>query len=209
MALDVRSESAFLKTVTTGSAGDFLYVSTIAAAELDSVAALGNSRVKPLTIDTGAVGTISRPTSSRPIWSSTPVRVETPSTCPSKRRRGAQCHRKGNYGHGATITLGEGRDYLIVDTWATARWPTSMAAAAPPQIALWRPTTSRLPTTRPVKTSSSSVFRSRNRGGHHGGGCGPEGRHQPVRRTATGGAIHGLQRACRGLSLWLGHLRSA
>lgn len=131
---DVQSQSAFLKTVTTGSAGDFLYVGTIAAPELDSVAALSNSRVKPLTVDTGAGGdNIFAHIQQADVvinagagGDSIDLFVET----------GVAAHNatvRGNYGHGATVTLGEGRDYLSVDTLGggtLANFDGSSSAAA-------------------------------------------------------------------------------
>lgn len=131
---DVHSQSAFLKTVTTGSAGDFLYVSTISAPELDSVAALGNSRVKPLTVDTGAgrdnisayIQQADMVINAGAGGDSIDLFVE----------KGVAAHNatvRGNYGHGATITLGEGQDYLIVYTLGggtLANFDSSSSAAA-------------------------------------------------------------------------------
>ncbi|MDR6179401.1 MULTISPECIES: hypothetical protein [unclassified Pseudomonas] len=131
---DVRSESAFLKTVTTGSAGDFLYVSTIAAAELDSVAALGNSRVKPLTIDTGAGGDdISAYIQQADMVINAGAGGDSIDLSIEKGVAAHNATVRGNYGHGATITLGEGRDYLIVDTLGNgtlANFDGSSSAAA-------------------------------------------------------------------------------
>ncbi|WP_273808308.1 MULTISPECIES: hypothetical protein [unclassified Pseudomonas] len=131
---DVHSESAFLKTVTTGSAGDFLYVGTIAAPELDSVAALANSRVKPLTVDTGA----GRDNISAYIQQADMVinAGADGDTIDLFVEKGVAAHNatvRGNYGHGATITLGEGQDYLIVYTLGggtLANFDGSSSAAA-------------------------------------------------------------------------------
>ena len=125
------SQSAFLKSVTTGSGNDLLQVSTIAAPELDSVAALSNCRVKTLTVDSGAgndqIGAHIQQADIVIKAGSGNDNVDLLFT------EGVAAHNatlRGNYGHGATVTLGEGRDTLSLLTSSLVNFDGSSSAAA-------------------------------------------------------------------------------
>lgn len=125
------SQSAFLKSVTTGSGNDLIQVSTIAAPELDSVAALSNCRVKTLTVDSGAgndqIGAHIQQADIVIKAGAGNDFVDLLFT------EGVAAHNatvRGNYGHGATVTLGEGRDTLSVLTSSLVNFDGSSSAAA-------------------------------------------------------------------------------
>ncbi|QEU04274.1 hypothetical protein [Pseudomonas oryzihabitans] len=125
------SQSAFLKSVTTGSGNDLLQVSTIAAPELDSVAALSNCRVKTLTVDSGAgndqIGAHIQQADIVIKAGAGNDFVDLLFT------EGVAAHNatvRGNYGHGATVTLGEGRDTLSLLTSSLVNFDDSSSAAA-------------------------------------------------------------------------------
>lgn len=125
------SQSAFLKSVTTGSGNDLLQVSTIAAPELDSVAALSNCRVKTLTVDSGAgndqIGAHIQQADIVIKAGAGNDFVDLLFT------EGVAAHNatvRGNYGHGATVTLGEGRDTLSLLTSSLVNFDGSSSAAA-------------------------------------------------------------------------------
>ena len=125
------SQSAFLKSVTTGSGNDLLQVSTIAAPELDSVAALSNCRVKTLTVDSGAgndqIGAHIQQADIVIKAGSGNDNVDLLFT------EGVAAHNatlRGNYGHGATVTLGEGSDTLSLLTSSLVNFDGSNSAAA-------------------------------------------------------------------------------
>lgn len=125
------SQSAFLKSVTTGSGNDLLQVSTIAAPELDSVAALSNCRVKTLTVDSGAgndqIGAHIQQADIVIKAGSGNDNVDLLFT------EGVAAHNatlRGNYGHGATVTLGEGSDTLSLLTSSLVNFDGSSSAAA-------------------------------------------------------------------------------
>lgn len=125
------SQSAFLKSVTTGSGNDLLQVSTIAAPELDSVAALSNCRVKTLTVDSGAgndqIGAHIQQADIVIKAGAGNDFVDLLFT------EGVAAHNatvRGNYGHGATVTLGEGRDTLSLLTSSLVNFDDSNSAAA-------------------------------------------------------------------------------
>jgi len=125
------SQSAFLKSVTTGSGNDLLQVSTIAAPELDSVAALSNCRVKTLTVDSGAgndqIGAHIQQADIVIKAGAGNDFVDLLFT------EGVAAHNatvRGNYGHGATVTLGEGRDTLSLLTSSLVNFDGSNSAAA-------------------------------------------------------------------------------
>ncbi|WP_037007655.1 hypothetical protein [Pseudomonas sp. MOIL14HWK12:I2] len=125
------SQSAFLKSVTTGSGNDLIQVSTIAAPELDSVAALSNCRVKTLTVDSGAgndqIGAHIQQADIVIKAGSGNDNVDLLFT------EGVAAHNatlRGNYGHGATVTLGEGSDTLSLLTSSLVNFDGSNSAAA-------------------------------------------------------------------------------
>lgn len=125
------SQSAFLKSVTTGSGNDLIQVSTIAAPELDSVAALSNCRVKTLTVDSGAgndqIGAHIQQADIVIKAGAGNDFVDLLFT------EGVAAHNatvRGNYGHGATVTLGEGRDTLSLLTSSLVNFDGSSSAAA-------------------------------------------------------------------------------
>ncbi|WP_145155465.1 hypothetical protein [Pseudomonas oryzihabitans] len=125
------SQSAFLKSVTTGSGNDLLQVSTIAAPELDSVAALSNCRVKTLTVDSGAgndqIGAHIQQADIVIKAGSGNDNIDLLLT------EGVAAHNatlRGNYGHGATVTLGEGSDTLSLLTSSLVNFDGSSSAAA-------------------------------------------------------------------------------
>ncbi|WP_426944790.1 hypothetical protein ACP4J5_06560 [Pseudomonas oryzihabitans] len=125
------SQSAFLKSVTTGSGNDLIQVSTIAAPELDSVAALSNCRVKTLTVDSGAgndqIGAHIQQADIVIKAGAGNDFVDLLFT------EGVAAHNatvRGNYGHGATVTLGEGRDTLSLLTSSLVNFDDSNSAAA-------------------------------------------------------------------------------
>lgn len=110
------SQSAFLKSVITGSGRDLLQVSTIAAPELDSVASLANSRVKAITIETGAGGDqIGAHIQQADVTINAGSGNDYVDLLFTKGVAAHNANLSGSYGHGATVTLGEGRDYLTVD----------------------------------------------------------------------------------------------
>ena len=124
-------QSAFLKSVTTGSGNDLLQVSTIAAPELDSVAALSNCRVKTLTVDSGAgndqIGAHIQQADIVIKAGSGNDNIDLLLT------EGVAAHNatlRGNYGHGATVTLGEGSDTLSLLTSSLVNFDGSSSAAA-------------------------------------------------------------------------------
>ncbi|WP_312377127.1 hypothetical protein [Pseudomonas oryzihabitans] len=125
------SQSAFLKSVTTGSGNDLIQVSTIAAPELDSVAALSNCRVKTLTVDSGAgndqIGAHIQQADIVIKAGAGNDFVDLLFT------EGVAAHNatvRGNYGHGATVTLGEGRDTLSLLTSSLVNFDGFSSAAA-------------------------------------------------------------------------------
>ncbi|MDQ7912678.1 hypothetical protein RCF34_06080 [Pseudomonas sp. 102515] len=125
------SQSAFLKNVTTGSGGDLLQVSTRTAPELENVAALSNSRVKAITVDSGAggdqIGAHIQQADMIINAGSGSDFVDILIT------EGVAAHNatlRGNYGHGATVTLGEGRDTLSLLNPSLANFDGSSSAAA-------------------------------------------------------------------------------
>lgn len=125
------SQSAFLKSVTTGSGNDLIQVSTIAAPELDSVAALSNCRVKTLTVDSGAgndqIGAHIQQADIVIKAGAGNDFIDLLFT------EGVAAHNatvRGNYGHGATVTLGEGRDTLSLLTSSLVNFDDSNSAAA-------------------------------------------------------------------------------
>jgi len=125
------SQSAFLKSVTTGSGNDLIQVSTIAAPELDSVAALSNCRVKTLTVDSGAgndqIGAHIQQADIVIKAGAGNDFVDLLFT------EGVAAHNatvRGSYGHGATVTLGEGRDTLSLLTSSLVNFDDSSSAAA-------------------------------------------------------------------------------
>ena len=125
------SQSAFLKSVTTGSGNDLLQVSTIAAPELDSVAALSNCRVKTLSVDSGAgndqIGAHIQQADIVIKAGAGNDFVDLLFT------EGVAAHNatvRGSYGHGATVTLSEGRDTLSLLTSSLVNFDGSSSAAA-------------------------------------------------------------------------------
>lgn len=124
------SQSAFLKSVTTGSGSDLIQISTIAAPELDSVAALAHSRVKAITVDTGAGGDqIGAHIQQADIIINAGAGNDYVDLLFTKGVASHNANLSGSYGHGATVTLGEGRDYLTVDPSLVNFDGSSVAAA--------------------------------------------------------------------------------
>ncbi|MCD4862834.1 hypothetical protein [Pseudomonas sp. PLB05] len=110
------SQSAFLKNVTTGSGGDLLQVSTITAPELDSVAALAHSRVKAITVDSGAGGDqIGAHIQQADVIINAGSGNDYVDLLFVKGVAAHNANLSGSFGHGATVTLGEGHDVLTVD----------------------------------------------------------------------------------------------
>lgn len=124
------SQSAFLKSVTTGSGGDLLQVSTRTAPELENVAALSNSRVKAITVDSGAGGD---QIGAHIQQADMVINAGAGSDYVDLLfKEGIAAHNatlRGNYGHGATVTLGEGRDHLTLES-SLVNFDGSSAAAA-------------------------------------------------------------------------------
>jgi len=124
------SQSAFLKNVITGSGGDLLQVSTRTAPELENVAALSNSRVKAITVDSGAGGD----QIGAHIQQADMINAGAGSDFVDILiTEGVAAHNatlRGNYGHGATVTLGEGRDTLSLLNPSLANFDGSSSAAA-------------------------------------------------------------------------------
>ncbi|KTS93831.1 hypothetical protein NS376_21375 [Pseudomonas oryzihabitans] len=125
------SQSALLKSVITGSGGDYIQVSTLTAPELNEVASLSHSRVKPITVDTGAgnddIGVHIQQADVIINAGTGNDDVALLFTA------GVAAHNatvRGNYGHGATVTLGEGRDTLDVLTSTLVNFDGSSTAAA-------------------------------------------------------------------------------
>lgn len=124
------SQSAFLKSVTTGSGSDLIQISTIAAPELDSVAALAHSRVKAITVDTGAGGDqIGAHIQQADVIINAGAGNDYVDLLFTKGVASHNANLSGSYGHGATVTLGEGRDSLTVDP-SLVNFDGSSAAAA-------------------------------------------------------------------------------
>lgn len=110
------SQSAFLKSVITGSGQDYVSVSTIAATELASVASLAQSRVKAITVDTGAGGDqIGAHIQQADVTINAGSGNDYVDLLFTKGVAAHNANLSGSFGHGATVTLGEGRDYLTVD----------------------------------------------------------------------------------------------
>ena len=110
------SQSAFLKSVITGSGRDLLQVSTIAAPELDSVAALAHSRVKAITVDTGAGNDqIGAHIQQADVIINAGSGNDYVDLLFVKGVAAHNANLSGSLGHGATVTLGEGHDVLTVD----------------------------------------------------------------------------------------------
>ena len=115
-AVSYASQSAFLKSVTTGSGSDLISVSTIAAPELDSVASLANSRVKSITVDTGAGrDQIGVHIQQADVIINAGAGSDYVDLLFVKGVAAHNANLSGSYGHGATVTLGEGDDVLTVD----------------------------------------------------------------------------------------------
>lgn len=124
------SQSAFLKSVTTGSGSDLIQISTIAAPELDSVASLAHSRVKAITVDTGAGGDqIGAHIQQADVVINAGAGNDYVDLLFTKGVAAHNANLSGSLGHGATITLGEGRDSLTVDP-SLVNFDGSSAAAA-------------------------------------------------------------------------------
>ncbi|MCI1011384.1 MAG: hypothetical protein CFE50_12895 [Pseudomonas sp. PGPPP4] len=110
------SQSAFLKNVTTGSGGDLIQVSTITAPELDSVASLANSRVKAITVDSGAGGDqIGAHIQQADVIINAGSGNDYVDLLFVKGVAAHNANLSGSFGHGATVTLGDGHDVLTVD----------------------------------------------------------------------------------------------
>jgi hypothetical protein len=124
------SQSAFLKSVITGSGQDYVSVSTIAATELDSVASLAHSRVKAITVDTSAGGDqIGAHIQQADVTINAGSGNDYVDLLFTKGVAAHNANLSGSFGHGATVTLGEGRDYLTVDP-NLVNFDGSSAAAA-------------------------------------------------------------------------------
>ena len=124
------SQSAFLKSVTTGSGSDLIQISTIAAPELDSVASLAHSRVKAITVDTGAGGDqIGAHIQQADVVINAGAGNDYVDLLFTKGVAAHNANLSGSLGHGATVTLGEGRDSLTVDP-SLVNFDGSSAAAA-------------------------------------------------------------------------------
>ncbi|WP_273861346.1 hypothetical protein [Pseudomonas sp. LA5] len=124
------SQSAFLKSVITGSGKDSVSVSTIAAAELDSVASLAHSRVKAITVDTGAGSDqISAHIQQADVTINAGAGNDYVDLLFTKGVAAHNANLSGSYGHGATITLGEGPDYLSLEP-SLVNFDGSSSAAA-------------------------------------------------------------------------------
>jgi len=125
------SQSAFLKNVITGSGGDSVQVSTLTAPELDSVASLANSRVKPITVDTGAGNDdIGVHIQQADVIINAGTGNDDVALLFTKGVAAHNANLSGSYGHGAIVTLGEGRDYLDVLTSTLVNFDNSSTAAA-------------------------------------------------------------------------------
>ncbi|WP_278389013.1 hypothetical protein [Pseudomonas oryzihabitans] len=124
------SQSAFLKNVTTGSGGDLIQVSTITAPELDSVASLANSRVKAITVDSGAGrDQIGAHIQQADVIINAGSGNDYVDLLFVKGVAAHNANLSGSFGHGATVTLGEGRDVLTVDP-SLVNFDGSSSAAA-------------------------------------------------------------------------------
>ncbi|WP_158892537.1 MULTISPECIES: hypothetical protein [unclassified Pseudomonas] len=125
------SQSAFLKNVTTGSGGDLLQVSTRTAPELENVAALSNSRVKAITVDSGAGGDqIGAHIQQADMIINAGAGSDFVDILITEGVAAHNATLRGNYGHGATVTLGEGRDTLSLLNPSLANFDGSSSAAA-------------------------------------------------------------------------------
>ncbi|WP_295515972.1 hypothetical protein [uncultured Pseudomonas sp.] len=110
------SQSAFLKSVITGSGKDLVSVSTIAATELGSVASLANSRVKTITVDSGANNDqVAAHIQQADVVINAGSGNDYVDLLFTKGVAAHNANLSGSFGHGATVTLGEGRDHLTVD----------------------------------------------------------------------------------------------
>ncbi|KUM44835.1 hypothetical protein [Pseudomonas sp. EpS/L25] len=125
------SQSAFLKSVTTGSGKDLVSVSTIAAPELDSVASLANSRVKAITVDSGANNDqVAAHIQQADVTINAGSGNDFVDLLFTKGVAAHNANLSGSFGHGATITLGEGRDHLTVVDPNLVNFDGSSSAAA-------------------------------------------------------------------------------
>ncbi|MDR6677369.1 hypothetical protein [Pseudomonas oryzihabitans] len=130
-AVSYSSQSAFLKSVITGSGKDLVSVSTIAAPELDSVASLANSRVKVITVDSGANNDqVAAHIQQADVIINAGSGNDSVDLLFTKGVAAHNANLSGSFGHGATVTLGEGRDYLTVADPNLVNFDGSSTAAA-------------------------------------------------------------------------------
>ncbi|MDR6233090.1 hypothetical protein [Pseudomonas oryzihabitans] len=125
------SQSASLKSVTTGSGGDSVQVSTLTAPELESVAALANSRVKAITLDTGAGDdNIGVHIQQADVIVKAGAGNDDVALLFTKGVAAHNANLSGSFGHGAIVTLGAGNDTLDVLTSTLVNFDNSSTAAA-------------------------------------------------------------------------------